>query len=334
TSAEGFDVPLPKRPWIARFSPDGRWLAIVEAAVGDDSGSLVMIDVKSAQMVWEAAVQPPPPTYYRGFECSPWPIEFDGDSREVLVSLSDRSLVGIDVRTGRQTRTYLPASDAPIARIQRMPDGRHVFVARLNPERFVVDCRSGETSTLRFERDIFRFGMCRTARGDLWLLNSLATRQNFLTASEAADATVVLDDCAERTVFSAAVSPDGQYLALGGEGRIIYCWDLVGGGRVKKFVGHEGIIVDLTFSPDGRTILSHGADEMVRLWHVTTGAELLRLGTPDERITCMGLNPVGDLLVLGVERDGRYGLQLHRLRKNRNALPKTIAGPPPKAAGR
>ncbi len=95
-----------------------------------------------------------------------------------------------------------------------------------------------------------------------------------------------------------------------------------------RFVGHEESIDDLCFSPDGQTILSHAADGTVRFWHVATGAELLKLGTPEEPITCMGLNPAGNLLVLGVERDGRYGLQLHRMGKDRDSLPKSFKGLP------
>src|SRR5262249_15559389 len=106
------------------------------------------------------------------------------------------------------------------------------------------------------------------------------------------------------------------------------CWDLTAGGPPKKFIGHEGVINDLWFSADGRTILSHSADGTERFWHVATGAELLKLGTPDEPITCMGLNPARNLLVVGVERPGRFGLQLHRLGPKRDSLPKLFDGLP------
>ena len=44
----------------------------------------------------------------------------------------------------------------------------------------------------------------------------------------------------------------------------------------------------------------------------------------------MGLNPAGTLLVLGIQHNGHYGLQIHRLGPNRDSLPKSFALSEPK----
>ena len=53
-------------------------------------------------------------------------------------------------------------------------------------------------------------------------------------------------------------------------------WDVDKGTEVRRFLGHLGVIYGVDFSPDGRYILSGGADGTARLWDVQTGAEVRR----------------------------------------------------------
>jgi WD40 repeat protein len=109
------------------------------------------------------------------------------------------------------------------------------------------------------------------------------------------------------------VSQDGTYLAgTGGEG-VIYFWDLKRPERLGKLIGHEARVGKMEFSADGRTILSQSRDGTARVWHVGTREELLRLGTAQQRVVSMALNPAGTMLILGVKDGGRYGLQTFRL---------------------
>ncbi len=332
TIERGFSIELTKRPWRARFSPDGKWLAVVEAMVGDDHARVMLLDALSQQVMWSADAQAPPSTEYDNeFTRSPWPIEFDADGKEVIISAPDKSVCGRDVRSGEITRVYLPASpmDTRVIRIQCFPGGKELFIARISHVHFLVNCRTGEARQHKFDEDMSPYGKVHTVLGNLWLSSEVKTRDTFLTTANSTDRVVTLKNCPDRVETRVAVSRDGRQLAIGGESRIVYCWDLLSGGPPRKFIGHDGVISDLCFSPDGQTILSHAADGTVRFWQVATGAELLKLGTPEEPITCMGLNRAGNLLVLGVERDGQYGLQLHRMGKDRDSLPKRFSLLPP-----
>ncbi len=96
----------------------------------------------------------------------------------------------------------------------------------------------------------------------------------------------------------------------------------------RRCFGHEGPTRNLCFSPDDQTLISHGDDHTVRFWHVPTCSELIRLGTADDAIRSMALNPEGNLLVFGGnDRLNRCGLQIHRLGPNRDSLPKTFGLP-------
>jgi hypothetical protein len=76
--------------------------------------------------------------------------------------------------------------------------------------------------------------------------------------------------------IGAAFSPDGR-LAARGHGQIIAIWNVATGQDVLQLVGHTGGIRSLVFSPDGRFLVSAGADGAVRLWNLQAGKELAAL---------------------------------------------------------
>ena len=44
--------------------------------------------------------------------------------------------------------------------------------------------------------------------------------------------------------------------------------------QVRTLAGHWGSVASVTFSPDGKWILSGSSDELVKIWDVTTGAQV------------------------------------------------------------
>jgi WD40 repeat protein len=59
---------------------------------------------------------------------------------------------------------------------------------------------------------------------------------------------------------------------------VLVIWVVRGFGirELRRFVGHEGPVLSVAFAPDGRRIISGGADTTVRLWDVQTGEEIKR----------------------------------------------------------
>jgi hypothetical protein len=62
-------------------------------------------------------------------------------------------------------------------------------------------------------------------------------------------------------------SPDGRWLAVQEE-RFIQLWDIRHGKKVHTFKGHESGIEALTFSLDGRTLISGSYDTTILVWDV------------------------------------------------------------------
>jgi RNA polymerase sigma factor (sigma-70 family) len=71
-----------------------------------------------------------------------------------------------------------------------------------------------------------------------------------------------------------AFSADGRYLAVAKDTPAIQVWDVLSGRKVGRLAGHEGGVVSLLFSADGKRLFSGGRDTTVLTWDLT------RLGLP------------------------------------------------------
>jgi WD40 repeat protein len=107
-----------------------------------------------------------------------------------------------------------------------------------------------------------------------------------------------------RSVYTAAYSPDGQFLATGGDGQV-WIWDLIINRPGLRFGdrgwGGGGAAIDwLAFLPSGRTLVSTGIDNRVRLWDLDKGEPDGEFGLVDplerERMRAIALSKEGWLV--------------------------------------
>ncbi|MEJ2701441.1 MAG: protein kinase [Sedimentisphaerales bacterium] len=72
-----------------------------------------------------------------------------------------------------------------------------------------------------------------------------------------------------------AVSPDGRVIASGSgyEDPAIYIWDAATGKCLRQLDGHSAWVCDLTFTRDGRSLISAGTDQSIRFWDTGTWSE-------------------------------------------------------------
>ncbi|MFG3140209.1 WD40 repeat domain-containing serine/threonine protein kinase [Streptomyces sp. NPDC048211] len=99
----------------------------------------------------------------------------------------------------------------------------------------------------------------------------------------------------EERVHSLAFSSDGRTLATGGEGPVVRLWDGRGDALRAQLTGHAGTVTSVVFAPDGHT-LAVGSYAALRLWNADTAKHMTDLPgatgpaafSPDGRLLVSG----------------------------------------------
>jgi hypothetical protein len=167
--------------------------------------------------------------------------------------------------------------------------------------------------------DAFTGEVRATMRSDHGQITSVAFSQNGQVAMTVGDyRTVQLWDSADgraRAVIAndrkgfekIFLSPDGKRLLTyysdpPGDfptdmtGRtVVTLWDTATGQRIKDLTGHAGRVNAAVFGPDGKMILTGGADKTARLWSADSGDYLATLKGSLGAITAVAFSPDGAL---------------------------------------
>jgi len=86
-----------------------------------------------------------------------------------------------------------------------------------------------------------------------------------------------------REVRSIAWSPNGHYIASGGDDRTVQVWEADSGKQILTHRGHSDWVLGIAWSPDGRYIASGGIDQTVQVWGANSGKKLFTyIGHPGE----------------------------------------------------
>jgi WD40 repeat protein len=78
-------------------------------------------------------------------------------------------------------------------------------------------------------------------------------------------------------------------------------------GEWHVFLGHSVFVNSVRFLADGRTLVSCGADRVLKFWDIATGQERFNLQSATSIYSCMGILPCETVIAAG-SRDGTIRL--------------------------
>jgi WD40 repeat protein len=90
--------------------------------------------------------------------------------------------------------------------------------------------------------------------------------------------------------------PAGQYVASGGQDRVVLITDVARRQAVATLQGHRSGVTAAAFSPDGRCLATADVQGTIKLWHTATWQFLYDLTTTGEQCHKLSFSPAGDRL--------------------------------------
>lgn len=103
--------------------------------------------------------------------------------------------------------------------------------------------------------------------------------------------------------LSVAFHPKSNYIAAGNV-EMVTLWDSKAKKLIRRFGEYQPTKVHaLTFSPNGKSLLSGGEDKMARLWETTTGKKLMSFGPHKGPVTSAEFGFGGKLVVTAAPND-------------------------------
>jgi WD40 repeat protein len=250
-------------------SPDGRWMATSTE------------ERKNPLLLWDLATQQPTQGLLTNFWLRPNTLAFSPDSKLLAFA---------DVYTGVHVSSLATGKD-----IAQLPV-YHKWVRPLglafSPGGQMLAYTENEAGDIVLW-NVRDQSVVRRLKGHTWYVTSLAfTPDGQLLVSGSGDRTVKLWDVAsgtERTTFtnysiglgaanvsSLRLSPDGKMIvtAATGGGQRTTVQELLSGRESIRFRGHQNLMTDGAFSPDGRNFISGSLDGTVRLWDLTPASKV------------------------------------------------------------
>lgn len=277
-----------------------------------------------------------------------------------LASAGEDRRIALWGATGTEPLKVLEGHEGPIAGLALSPDGRTLAsaswdgTARLwdiaNGTARVVEGHRGPVNAVVFLAD----GSLATAGYDGTLrlhpttgaptvlefglpLNTMVRAGDALVVAGADGALRFVDPrsgkwdelpVAEVPIVALAASADGAMIAAAGFRGALALVDRKSRSITRRLAGPAFPLWSLAFSPDGREILTGGADRLVRRWSVATGEPVnpVMIEATEARVTAMAAHPGAEIFkaciachTLSVDDGNRAGPTLHGIMGRRVA---------------
>ena len=272
-------------------------------ALSPDGKRIISGSSDNTVKLWDAETSTEVMTM-RGHTSSVVAVAFSPDGKQIASGSHDRTVRVWDASSGKELMTLIGHQTA-ILSVRFSPDANRIVSGSYDDTVKVWDAKTGiqamtlhglEINSVAFSPDGKQIVSC-DVWGEIKVWDAVTGKEETTLRGYGYD---------NGWFPSISFSPNGKFI-VSGWGNEIKIWDVTKGTEIMTLRGHDGPTLSVTFSKDGKNIVSGSMDNTIKVWDTATGKNVLTLRGHEGYVNSVEFTPDGKKIVSG-SQDGTVKL--------------------------